>query len=288
MRNLAKVLTILLLFFVFATPSIAEIKSVKIRSNDRGQIFFDYFKFTNTGHLSIAVSSLSVTSLPVTSNISRPDLSRFGFFLLSEQLEYRFFREQRWSNISCALDSQFTSLLFTFQDLSYPHQSSFNKSYTMTYPNAYSLYFANCNPLSHVTMDILTKFYNMHNDTTKDYLSAGITKLPGLYYTFSIIYGCFLWFWIIVCCLNHKSFHMVHFLMVVLLDLKEMSLICAGEVQESVKVTRTRSYEWDILFYICQFLTPDFLYTSGFGYSMVLDHRKLFEPYIFLLSYFGK
>ncbi|CAI9282812.1 unnamed protein product [Lactuca saligna] len=124
MKNLQKSLSIVfLLFFIFTTPSCADIKSVKIRSDDRSLINFHKFEFTNTGQLSVSISSVSVSSMPVTSNLSRPDLSRIGFFLVSDYAFHYMIDEH-----SCYLDSKYISLLFTFQDISPPSQSSFNKS----------------------------------------------------------------------------------------------------------------------------------------------------------------
>ncbi|KAL4582326.1 hypothetical protein LXL04_006873 [Taraxacum kok-saghyz] len=105
-----KNLTLLLLFFLLAAPSTAEIRSVKIRSDDRGQIIFDYFIFRHTGHITIAISSVSITSIPVTSSFSRPDPSRFGFYLQSEEAEID--EERRKNYTTCTLDSKFTPLYF--------------------------------------------------------------------------------------------------------------------------------------------------------------------------------
>ncbi|XP_023754517.1 protein CANDIDATE G-PROTEIN COUPLED RECEPTOR 7 [Lactuca sativa] len=257
MKNLQKILSILfLLFFIFTAPSCADIKSVKISSDDRGLIDFHKFEFTNTGQLSVSISSVSVSSMPVTSNLSRPDLSRIGFFLVSDYALHYMIDEH-----SCYLDSKYISLLFTFQDISPPSQCSFNKSYAVTYPNSYTLTFANCNPLSHVTMDVKAEFYNTHNGTTKDYLPAGQTKLPSLYFKLSVIYLCSLAFWISICFKNYPSFHWIHLLMGVLLLMKGLNLLSAAKVQHSIKVTGTPLHGWNVLLYIFQFIRTVLFYT---------------------------
>ena len=122
MRNFAATF-VLLLFFIFPTPSTAEIKSFKIRNDASHLILIDEFEFTNTGHVSVAISGVSVTYMPE----SPPDPSRMGFFLVSnDALSYL-------NPNSCDLDFKLISLLFTFQNLS--GQSSFNTSYDVTYPN---------------------------------------------------------------------------------------------------------------------------------------------------------
>ncbi|KAI3500323.1 hypothetical protein L1887_36142 [Cichorium endivia] len=83
MGKFAKIQTGLLLFFLFTAPCTTEITYAKIRS-DNQQINFHNFEFTKTGHVSIAISSVSVT-MPVSSSLSRPvDPSRIGFFLISQ------------------------------------------------------------------------------------------------------------------------------------------------------------------------------------------------------------
>ncbi|KAL7603193.1 hypothetical protein Lser_V15G14804 [Lactuca serriola] len=150
MRILRKILAavLLLFFFVMTAPSTADIISVKTQSHNRDTILFSEFAYSNTGYVSVAVSSVGISSIPVTSNLSQPDPSRIGFFLLSHEFFYRYYREFEQYPDLCPLDIKYISVLFTFQDLSPPPQSSFNKSYHVTYPGGYSLYFANCNDLS--------------------------------------------------------------------------------------------------------------------------------------------
>ncbi|KAI3706614.1 hypothetical protein L6452_24485 [Arctium lappa] len=268
MRILGKILpAVLLLFFLFTVPSMAEIKSLKIRSDNRPMILFEKFGFTHTGFVSVAISSVSVTS-----TLSQPDPSRLGFFLLSEESQIQVLLELQQNPNFCVVDSRFIALLFTFRDLSPPPQSSFNKSYPVTYPNEYSLFFANCNPQSLVTMDVHTELYNTDDGTTKDYLSAGLTQLPSLYFIFSLVYLCFLGFWISICFKNKRSVHRIHLLMGGLLVMKALNLICAAEDKHYVKVTGT-PHGWDVLFYIFQFIRVVLLFTVivliGTGWSFL-------------------
>lgn len=123
-------------------------------------ILFPEFEYSHTGYVFVAISFVGISSIPVTSNLSQPDPLRIGFFLLSDELSARYDHEFEQNPDLCALDIKFITVLFTFQDLSPPHQSSFNKSYNVTYPGKYSLYFANCNDLSLVTMEVRTELYN--------------------------------------------------------------------------------------------------------------------------------
>ncbi|KAK1434933.1 hypothetical protein QVD17_00688 [Tagetes erecta] len=259
--------TILILIFLFTTPSTAEIKSLKIRSDNRPMILFEKFGFTHTGNITISVSGISVTS-----SLSQPDPSRLGFFLLSEELMIQVVLELQQNPNICVVDSKSVLHLFTFRDLSPPPHSSFHKSFPVTNPNEYSLFFANCNPQSLVTMDVRTELYNIDDGATKDYLSAGQTQLPSLYFIFSLIYLCFVAFWIYVCFKNKRSVHRVHLLMGGLVAMKALNLICAAEDKHYVKVTGT-AHGWDVLFYIFQFIRVVLLFTVivliGTGWSFL-------------------
>ncbi|KAI3823413.1 hypothetical protein L1987_04848 [Smallanthus sonchifolius] len=121
-------------------------------------------------------------------------------------------------------------------------------------------------------MDVRTGLYNIDDGVTKDYLSGGLTQLPSLYFIFSIIYLCFLGFWISVCFKNQRSVHRVHLLMGGLLVMKALNLICAAEDKHYVKVTGT-PHGWDVLFYIFQFIRVVLLFTVivliGTGWSFL-------------------
>ncbi|KAL0426366.1 UNVERIFIED_CONTAM: protein CANDIDATE G-PROTEIN COUPLED RECEPTOR 7 [Sesamum latifolium] len=189
-------LPLLLLFLlpVLLLPlTSAEIKTLKITLDSRPMILFERFGFTHTGQATIAVSSVSVVS-----SVGATDPSRLGFFLLSEESLIQVLLELQTNPSFCVLDSKYINLLFTFRDLSPPPASSFNHSYPITAPNEYSLFFANCAPQSTVSMDVQTELYNF-DGREKDFLSAGLTQLPTLFFCFFVIYFAFFAFWIYIC-----------------------------------------------------------------------------------------
>ncbi|XP_034694790.1 protein CANDIDATE G-PROTEIN COUPLED RECEPTOR 7-like [Vitis riparia] len=249
-------------------PSVtAEIKTLTITADSRPMILFEKFGFTHTGHVTVSVSGVSVAS-----TLSSPDPSRLGFFLLSEESLLQVLMELQQNPSFCVLDSQYILSLFTFRDLSPPPHASFNQSYPVSSPNEYSLFFANCAPESQVTMSVRTTVYNIDNGKTKDYLSAGQTQLPALYFLFSLAYFAFLVFWIHTCYRNKRSVHRIHMLMAGLLLMKALNLICAAEDKHYVKVTGT-PHGWDVLFYIFQFIRVVLLFTVivlvGTGWSFL-------------------
>uniref|UniRef100_A0A1S4BBX9 CAND6/7 N-terminal domain-containing protein n=2 Tax=Nicotiana TaxID=4085 RepID=A0A1S4BBX9_TOBAC len=231
MTKLLLLLPLLLLCLVSFTTG--EIKNLKISSDPRAMILFERFGFTHTGQAAISVSSVSVIS-----TLATPDPSRLGFFLLSEESLIQVLLELQQNPNFCVLKSNFINNLFTFRDLSPPPNSSFNRSYPVTSPNEYSLFFANCAPESKVSMDVRTELYNLDNQV-KDYLSAGLTQLPTLYFLFSFVYFGFLGLWLYVCFNNKKSVHRIHMLMAALVVMKALNLVFAAEDKHYVKVTGT-------------------------------------------------
>ncbi|XP_054802695.1 protein CANDIDATE G-PROTEIN COUPLED RECEPTOR 7-like [Prosopis cineraria] len=260
---------ILLLLFSVLSPSSAEIKSLTINSDTRPMILFEKFGFTHKGHVSIAVSSVSVAAL---SSASQPQSSNLGFFLLNEESLVQVLIEIQQNPSFCVLDSHYISRLFTFRDLSPPPLASFNRSYPVTTPNEYSLFFANCAPETAVSMVVRTEVYNLDADGSKDYLSAGQTQLPVLYFLFSLAYFAFLGFWVYISYTNKRSVHRIHLLMAGLLLVKALNLIFAAEDKHYVKTTGT-PHGWDVLFYIFQFIRVVLLFTViiliGTGWSFL-------------------
>ncbi|XAR69002.1 hypothetical protein NMG60_11000434 [Bertholletia excelsa] len=260
----AALATAVLLLLSSAT---AEIRDLKISADERPMILFEKFGFTHTGHVTISVSGVSVTS-----SVSRPDPSSLGFFLLSEEALIQVLLEFQQNPSLCVLDSKYINLLFTFRDLSPPPNSSFSKPYPVTVPNEYSLFFANCAPKSQVTMEVRTEIYNLDAGGVRDYLSAGRTQLPTLFFLFSLAYFAFLGFWIYLCITNKLSVHRIHLLMAVLLLMKALNLICAAEDKHYVKMTGT-PHGWDVLFYLFQSIRVLLLFTVivliGTGWSFL-------------------
>lgn len=247
----------------------AEIKSLTIDSDSRAMILFEKFGFTHSGHVTIAVDSVSVKS---SSNNPNPDPSSLGFFLLSEESLLAVLVEIQQNPRACVLESNYITRLFTFRDLSPPPRSGFNHSYPVTSPNEYSLFFANCAPETSVTMKVRTEVYNLDRDGSRDYLSAGNTQLPSLYAFFFMLYLGALGYWIYFCHTNQRSVHRIHLLMGGLLLFKALNLICAAEDKHYVKVTGT-PHGWDVLFYIFQFIRVVLLFTVivliGTGWSFL-------------------
>ncbi|KAJ4893222.1 Lung seven transmembrane receptor family protein [Raphanus sativus] len=262
-------LILLLSAATFITRASAEIKSLTISDDDRPMILFEKFGFTRSGHVSVSVSSVSVTS-PTSATI--PDPSRLGFFLMSEESLLQVLLEIQQNPSFCVLDSPYVLQLFTFHDLSPPPSSKFEHLSPVASPDEYSLFFVNCVRDTKISMKVRTEMYNLDPNGSKDYLPAGSTRLPGLYFFFFLGYLAFLGLWGYVCWINKRVVHRIHVLMAALLLMKALNLICAAEDQHYVKVTGT-PHGWDVLFYIFQFIRVVLLFTVivliGTGWSFL-------------------
>ncbi|KAM2530608.1 hypothetical protein EV2_028891 [Malus domestica] len=260
-------LVIAVLVEALVSPIAAEIKTLTISSDSRPMILFEKFRFTHTGHVSIHVSQVSVTS-----KLNNIEPSCLGFFLLFEESLLQVLVKIQQNPQLCVLDSRYITHLFNFKELSPPPLASFNHSYPISAPNEYSLFFANCAPDTTVSLLVRTEVYNLDPDGSRDYLSAGLTHLPSLFSVFFLAYLVFVGFWVYLCYTNKRSVHRIHLMIGALLLMKALNLICATEDKHYVKVTGT-AHGWDVLFYIFQFLRVILFFTVivliGTGWSFL-------------------
>ncbi|CAL9228915.1 unnamed protein product [Arabidopsis halleri] len=67
---------------LFSSLTVAEIKSLTISNDSRPIILLEKFGIIEIGHVTVSVSSVSVSS---PSSSPAPDSSKLGFFVLSEE-----------------------------------------------------------------------------------------------------------------------------------------------------------------------------------------------------------
>ncbi|KAI6674040.1 hypothetical protein NL676_001946 [Syzygium grande] len=246
---MAKLHYALLLLVSLISRSDAGIKTLRLTSNPHPIVFLDKFAFTHFGRVTISVSDVSATS-----SLLRPNPSRLGFFLLSEEVEIQAVLEVGQNPNFCILDSRYIVALDTFCDLSPPPHSFFNRTYRVTYPSGYSLFFANCNPVARVSMKIHTELYNLDFGGSKNYLSSGQSRLIPLFFEFTLAYFFLLVLWAYYCYCNKESTNRVHHLITGLITAKTLSLICAALDKYFVKLTGL-PHGWEILFEVARVMS---------------------------------
>jgi hypothetical protein len=135
-------------------------------------------------------------------------------------------------------------------------------------------------------MVIRTEIFNLDSNGSKNYLSAGQTQLPLLFYLFFFIYLFFFVFWVYICYINKRSIHRIHMLMAVLLLTKGLNLMCAAEHKHYVKITGL-SHGWNVLFYIFQFIRIILLFTVivliGAGWSFLKPYLQDREKKVLMI-----
>ncbi|KAL5202220.1 hypothetical protein ABZP36_013172 [Zizania latifolia] len=281
----------LLLLLAVALPAAAEIKTEYFREDPRPSILFEKFGFSKTGAVRIILSGAAVSS-----SFARADPKQLGFFLLSDESLFQAIYESQARptpekraeaagggpdepDVSgCVLSSPYVKTLFTFHDMEGGH---YNKSFPVTHPDEYSLYFANCAPEALVTMKVRTEMYNANPDGSKDYLSVGQAPVPAIYGFFTFFYAAFLAAWgYLTLSRDRVSAHQIHHLMSGLLVARLLYCISAAEDQHYIRVTGT-PHGWDVAFYLFQLVKGVVLFAVivlvGTGWSFlkpVLQDRE--------------
>ena len=278
-----------------ALPVAAEIKKESFREDPRSSIMFEKFGFSKSGAVRIIVSGAAVSS-PVV----RPDNGQLGFFLLSDESLLHAIdeaqegrtREKRAAatngggedpdggsvSAGCVLNSPYVKKLFTFKNLKGGH---YNKSFPVTRPDEYTLFFANCAPEALVSMTVRTEMYNVNADGSKDYLPVGQAPLPAIYGFFAFCYAAFLAAWgYLTLSRDRVSAHQIHHLMSGLLVARLLYCLSAAEDQHYIRVTGT-PHGWDVAFYLFQLVKGVILFAVialvGTGWSFlkpVLQDRE--------------
>jgi G protein-coupled receptor 107 len=269
---------LLLLLAVAGTllpPAAAEIKQDSFKDDSRPSILFEKFGFSHHGSVTVAV-----TGAKASSSLAKPDPAQLGFFLLSDEALFEAIYEQQpptdlnpnpESAPGCVLSSPYVTPLFTFAELD--AQGRYNKTFPITHPDEYSLFFANCAPETSVSMDVRTDMFNTDPDGTKDYLSVGMAPVPGIYAFFAVCYVVFLAAWLYVTLYrNRLSAHRIHHLMTGLLVARVLYCISAAEDQHYIRTAGT-PHGWDVMFYLFQLVKGVILFAVialiGTGWSFL-------------------
>ncbi|PRQ16723.1 putative Lung seven transmembrane receptor [Rosa chinensis] len=266
-RLLSSSLFLLTLFAAFSLSS-AEIRTSSVRDDWRPIIPFDEFGFTHKGRLELSVSKIALSQQPGPD----PDLSRVGFFLCTLDSWIHVFQQLEEGKIGCALRSNLVKPVYTFDQLK--GGDSFSTVFSETDAYQYTLLFANCLQPLRVSMEVKSVMYNLEgqNGDRRDYLSAGKTILPRIYFVFSLAYILLVGLWIFVLYKKRLTVFRIHFFMLAVLVLKTLNLLCEAEDKSYIKRTGS-AHGWDVLFYIFSFLKGITLFTLivliGTGWSFL-------------------
>ena len=136
-------------------------------------------------------------------------------------------------------------------------------------------------------MSVQSAMYNLDDKSNRrDYLSAGKTNLPWIYFLFFLIYSILAGIWIYVLYSKRLSVFRIHFFMLAVLMLKALNLLCETEDKSYIKKTGT-AHGWDVLFYIFSFLKGISLFTLivliGTGWSFLKPYLQDKEKKVLMI-----
>ncbi|KAH7840869.1 hypothetical protein Vadar_022679 [Vaccinium darrowii] len=251
---------------LLAATAFAEIRFMDIRADSRSTIPIDGFGFTHTGRL-----QLNVSKFVFSYSDPKPDLSQVGFFLCTRDSWIHVLEEVVNEVITCPFQSKLIKPVFTFDKLQ--GQDSYDTSYDVSEANQFTLVFGNCVPDLKISMAVRSSMYNLDPKTNRpDYLSAGRTNLPSIFFIFFLIYSSLAGIWIYVLYNKRLSAFRIHYFMLAVLILKALNLLCETEDKSYIKKTGN-AHGWDVLFYIFSFLKGITLFTLivliGTGWSFL-------------------
>lgn len=267
-----------------AALTAGEIRSSEIRSDGRPLILLDEFGFTLRGQL-----ELNVTQLSLSGTLPDPaELSKVGFFLCTIDAWSHVLQQIEDAQITCVLGSNAIKKVFTFDQLPTPSAAAFNFFYAVPSADQYTLIFANCLPQLKVSMDVRSAMYNLEGGKSnrRDYLSAGKTVLPRVYFLLAVIYSVMAALWINVLYKKRLTVYGIHFFMLAVVLLKALNLLCEAEDKSYIKRTGS-AHGWDVLFYIFSFLKGITLFTLivliGTGWSFLKPYLQDKEKKVLMI-----
>ncbi|GAY64773.1 hypothetical protein CUMW_236040 [Citrus unshiu] len=276
--GVSKSLVFCVLVFQLLSLSSAEIRFNEIRNDNRPIIPFDEFGFTHRGRLELNVSKIS---------LSNPDLdfSKVGFFLCTHDSWLHVLQQLEDGEITCVLQSDLIKQVFTFNNLN--GKSEYSTIYSENDADQYTLVFANCLQQLKVSMDVRSAMYNLEGrSNNRDYLSAGKTILPRIYFLFSLIYFTLAGLWIHVLYRKRLTVFRIHFFMLAVVVLKAVNLLCEAEDKSYIKRTGS-AHGWDVLFYMFSFLKGITLFTLivliGTGWSFLKPYLQDKEKKVLMI-----
>ncbi|EOY10827.1 Lung seven transmembrane receptor, putative [Theobroma cacao] len=269
-----------LLFILSSIPvSLSEIKNTWVFDDYRSMILFESFGFSKNGHVEISVRNVSWTS---RHQKTQPNPSSMGFFIANIHSLRSIWNESESKEGFCVLSRRYGKVIFKFENLT--ADSTYSGSIEIDDPDKYSLVFGNCQPEFRVSMHVHTEMYNL-KEGEKDFLPAGQTPLPRLFFFFFLIYAAFLLIWVFACINQKPRVEKIHLIMAALLLFKCLKMICASEDKMYVRKTGT-PHGWDVAFYIFGFFKGIMLFTViiliGTGWSFLKPYLQEREKQVLM------
>jgi len=277
--------------------SVGLIHKLKIVHDDRDIFKIETFGFVAGGVMNISVSDFGIVNgvnSAVSANANKPlDTSKpkIGFIMrkstsesaAQQDLEKMIERKQ------CLLD--FTAsddfVVDISDDLKWGHSTKGVHVVEDHAEGLYSLIFVRCSPSGahKISFNLYAEFTN----PGPNYLSAGDTALPAMYFAFFVAFFVALIVWCWVLSRDNATYgtvHRIHYLMATLLVLKCATLIFESIRFHFISITGY-GHKWSLIYYFFAFLKGVMLFTVilliGSGWSMMKSYLNSREKKIVLV-----
>eukprot|EP00899_Mesostigma_viride_P005379 jgi/Mesvir1/14842/Mv05464-RA.1 len=256
-KSLTSVLFCVLVVASFGGYALGKVSHPKIKSDDRAIILFDTFGFGGLGEGVIEVT-ITDDEVYVPSSSNAPvSKKKIGFFITSAEAEAQL--EMDLNDGTCPLLNTGIKKLFTLADVE--AQRSFDGSFTYTYRlkrdefDEYSLFYTNCQdaPRALVSFHARIALYNEGPSGEKDYLSAGESPLPLIFFCSFLCYvvAGAVWGYLLYERRSTGTLK-IHVLMGVLVVLKALTLLSLALMQQLIKYQGDPN-GWNVVYYVFSF-----------------------------------
>jgi hypothetical protein len=287
-------LVTLLVLFVFFPGASCLVHHLTIKEDDRALFKIETFGFFGGGHMNLTINSFYLSKKngsPVHNNNNNKDM-RIGFVMRRSTSESASQQdlEHAIEKKECILDhASADDFMVDISDESSWAQLSAGHIVAPDRPGLYSLLFARCRPTGsqYVNFQLDVSFIN----PGPNYLSAGDTPLPAMYFGFFFVFTAALvvWCWVLTRdAATNGTVHRIHFMMALLLALKCLTLLSESIRFHYIAIVGSQlAVFWSVVYYIFAFLKGIMLFTVilliGSGWSLMKAYLNDREKKIVLV-----
>lgn len=262
---------IVLVFILLVIGNVSSlIHDLKISNDDRNIFKIETFGFIAGGKMTFKLTDFSINNYAGTKN-------RIGFIVrrASSESSSQQDLEQIIDKGSCIFDyaNPEDFIINLSNSTGWKETNAIHSVELNSEAGLYSLIFARCDPsgLQQVNFHLQATFVN----PGPNYLSAGDTPLPLLYFCFFVLFAAatVVWFCVIFRIFgNNGTVHHIHYMMAALLVVKSLSLLSESIRFHYISLFGS-SESWSIIYFIFAGLKGVMLFTVilliGFGWSLM-------------------
>tara|TARA_B110000091_G_C13770258_1_gene456342 strand:- start:636 stop:1655 length:1020 start_codon:yes stop_codon:yes gene_type:complete len=278
---------LLSILFLLSLPSQARIHELTISGDSRLAFHIESFGFNTNGVAEFDVKSFGVAPLP---DEAVGWHMGFVFRKVSSESDAIANVEEATESGTCLLDDNSNKEGDTNKALADvrweapPHSKDWAAGWKHTHTiqpgeeGMYQIIFCRCKPsdaTTTVSFDINLALYNIKGNS-RDYLPAGESALPLLYFASAFVFAVMGGMWIYMCRTSKEFVHHIHLLMLMLVGLKMMSSLFHGVSFHFVKMYG-HPVGWQIVYYIFTFLKGIMFFSVimlvGTGWSLLKVSR---------------